>query len=72
MNQSGGDMIKSELEYLQGVIREHLVEYGPYTRLLMSRQYADQLKESTRLDPDQVLDRLEIVDGLEESFIIIP
>lgn len=65
-------MIKNELEYLKGVIREYLVEYGPYSHLLMSRKYADQLKESVRLNPNQVFYSIEIVEDLEEPFIIIP
>lgn len=76
-NPNGIPMSKNDIDSLQAAVRQHLVESGPYSHLLINLSYADVLKEKLNCNESEFAKRLEmknlsIVDGLEKDFVIIP
>jgi hypothetical protein len=65
-------MQRNEFEILHSEIREHIIEHGLYSRVLISQKYADRLMNIGHRQPDQILYRAEIVEDLEKDYLIIP
>lgn len=70
-------MIKNEIDLFQSAIRNHLIDSGQYSHVLINLPYAEVLKKELNcIEPQfaKCLDMkdLSIVDGLEKDFVIIP